>query len=164
MELAAYFFTLVISTPVLPLSIEKLGKWCLYAALHATRVLDEVYARGQKRCNHPCAINKCLPRHSCDKNLSLFSCACDQRSHNHYDACIWGENLGEYLGTVADLQIFKGGCKPPRGVWGHAPPEKVCNFNAPKVDFETSGTYFGSIGSHSSCTLNFVDAAMSSCN
>ena len=30
-----------------------------------------------------------------------------------------------------------------RGVWGHAPPGKVCNFN---VDFEASRTDFGSIG------------------
>ena len=40
-----------------------------------------------------------------------------------------------------------------RGVWEHAPPGKFCNFNAPKVEFEASGTYFSSICSHSSCTL-----------
>ena len=52
---------------------------------------------------------------------------------------------------MADLEIFKGGCKPPRtaklptlrGFGGMLPQE---NFNAPKMDFEASGTYFGSIG------------------
>ena len=32
------------------------------------------------------------------------------------------------------------------GVWGYAPPGIFCNFNAPKVEFEASGTYFGRIG------------------
>ena len=50
---------------------------------------------------------------------------------------------------MADLEIFKGECKPPRACSeaahsrGGAPPGNVC---APKVDFEASGTYFGSIG------------------
>ena len=32
------------------------------------------------------------------------------------------------------------------GDLGAYPPGNFCNFNAPKVDFEASGTYFGSIG------------------
>ena len=69
---------------------------------------------------------------------------------------------------MADL---KGECKPPRaaklptlGRCGGCSPRKFCNFNAPKVDFEASGIYSGSIGSHSSCTMHFVNAEMSSCS
>ena len=62
------------------------------------------------------------------------------------------------------MQATKGSkAADSRGVWGHAPPGKFCNLNAPKVDFEASGTYFGNIGSHSNCTLHFVDT-MSSCS
>ena len=32
------------------------------------------------------------------------------------------------------------------------------------MDFEASGTYSGSIGSHSSCTMHFVNVEMSSCS
>ena len=46
MELAALFFTLVITTLVLALSIKKL--MVLHATLHAIHVLVEVYARGRK--------------------------------------------------------------------------------------------------------------------
>ena len=58
---------------------------------------------------------------------------------------------------MADLEIFKGGCKPPGahkrreaaptlGGSGGMPHRKI--LNAPKVDFEASGTYFGSIGTN----------------
>ena len=67
--------------------------------------------------------------------------------------------------SVADLDIFKGGCKPPRAAKlstlagsGGSSPRKFCDFNPPKVDFEASGTYFGSIDT------SLANDAMSSCS
>ena len=58
----------------------------------------------------------------------------------------------QYSGGFRNFQrgvqtmIQKGGeATHRRGVWGHAPPGKVCNFNASNVDFEASKAYFGSI-------------------
>jgi len=61
--------------------------------------------------------------------------------------------------AVADLDISKGGChqgQPLLGGSGAMFPQE--NFNASKVDFEASGTYFGSIGT------SLANDVMSSCS
>ena len=49
-------------------------------------------------------------------------------------------NSGGFRNFQRGVQATLGECV------GHAPPGKFCNFNAHKMDFEASGTYFGSIG------------------